>query len=151
MQPFNNTLALDVVTAEFLKARQRKEREQYSESLSLRIHRAISWLTRAELCDDMDGRFIFLWISFNAAYSNEFAGIVVTESEQFRGFLEKLVNLDDKNKLYNVTWLKYTSAIRVLLDNQYVYQSFWNHHNHIPGFDDGRCILKLVNRRLTLL
>lgn len=124
------------VNAGSLKARQRQEREHYSEDLGLRIHRAISWLNRAEQCDDLDGRFVFLWISFNAAYSNELAGISIAESEQFRGFLSKLVELDTQQKLYNTTWQKYTSAIRVLLDNQYVYQPFWNHHNRIAGFDD---------------
>lgn len=125
-----------IVTAESLKARQRKERDQYSEGFSLRIHRAISWLARAEQCDDMDGRFVFLWISFNAAYSNELGDISMAESEQFRRFLKKLVELDEQHTLYNAIWQKYTSAIRVLLDNQYVYQPFWNHHNRISGFSE---------------
>lgn len=136
MQIPNNAFAVGIVTAEALKTRQRKEREQYSEALGLRIHRAISWLNRAEQCDDLDGRYVFLWISFNAAYSNELAGIAITESEQFRSFLTRLVELDGQHKLYNATWQKYTSAIRVLLDNKYVYQPFWNHHNCLPGFDD---------------
>ena len=52
-----------------LKTRQRAERVNYPEHLSLRVHRALSWLNRAEQCQDDDGRFIFLWISFNAAYA----------------------------------------------------------------------------------
>ena len=132
----NNVSVLGAETANNLKIRQRNERDQYSEALSLRIHRAISWLTRAEQCSDTDGRFVFLWISFNAAYSNELGGISIAESEQFRHFLSKLVELDTQQKLYDITWKKYTSAIRVLLDNQYVYQPFWNHHNCIAGFSE---------------
>lgn len=136
MQLANNPSAVGAVPAATLKTRQRQEREHYSEALGLRIHRAISWLGRAEQCDDLDGRFVFLWISFNAAYSNELAGISIAESEQFRGFLSKLVTLDAQQRLYSITWQKYTTAIRVLLDNQYVYQPFRNHHNRIAGFSD---------------
>lgn len=46
-----------------LKARQRAERDSYPENLSLRLHRALSWLDRAEQDDDPDSRFIFLWIA----------------------------------------------------------------------------------------
>jgi hypothetical protein len=37
------------------------------------VHRALSWLDRAEQCqdDDNDAKVIFLWIAFNAAYANE--------------------------------------------------------------------------------
>lgn len=128
----NFALRLD---ADRLKARQRNERDTYGEALSLRIHRAISWLARAEQCEDLDGRFVFLWISFNAAYSNDLGSISMAESEQFGGFIKKLVELDAQQKLYDITWQKYTSAIRVLLDNKYVYQPFWNHHNRISGFE----------------
>ena len=122
--------------ADKLKARQRNERDTYGEALSLRIHRAISWLARAEQCEDLDGRFVFLWISFNAAYSNDLGSISMAESEQFGGFIKNLDELDAQQKLYDITWQKYTSAIRVLLDNKYVYQPFWNHHNRISGFED---------------
>jgi hypothetical protein len=48
-----------------LKARHRRERERWPEGpLTLRVHRALSWLNRAEQCDDPDGRFVFLWIAF---------------------------------------------------------------------------------------
>jgi len=55
---------------ERLKARQRAERERYPPNLGLRVHRALSWLGRAEqLVEDVDARFVFLWIAFNAAYA----------------------------------------------------------------------------------
>lgn len=53
------------MTHTHLKARQRAERHQHAEGIALRIHRALSWLLRSELCDDDDGRFIFLWIAFS--------------------------------------------------------------------------------------
>lgn len=119
-----------------LKARQRKERENYPEAISLRIHRALSWLDRAEQCDDEDGRFIFLWIAFNAAYANELGEMFMAEGVQFTHFLQRLVELDTDNKIYQVIWQQYTGAIRVLLDNHYIYQPFWNFHNGRAGAEN---------------
>jgi len=56
---------------EALKARHRAIREQLPDSLDLRVHRALSWLHRSEQCADDDGRFVFLWIAFNAVYAQE--------------------------------------------------------------------------------
>ena len=75
-----------------LKARQRAERENYSENLSLRVHRALSWLDKAEQCQgDQDSQFIFLWIAFNAAYANEVDDIYRrSEQETFRNFIDRM-------------------------------------------------------------
>ena len=52
-----------------LKDKQRALRHGFPTPLGLRVHRAISWLTRAEREGaDADVRFILLWIAFNAAY-----------------------------------------------------------------------------------
>lgn len=52
-----------------LKQRHRLVRDEHSTNLTLRIHRALSWLNRAEQSEDMDGKFIFFWLAFNAAYA----------------------------------------------------------------------------------
>ena len=52
-----------------LKQRHRQVRDGHPTSLTLRVHRAMSWLNRAEQAEDVDGKFIFLWIAFNAAYA----------------------------------------------------------------------------------
>ncbi len=109
-----------------LKARQRAERDTHPESIALRTHRALSWLERSEQCDDDDGRFIFLWIAFNAAYANDLdeAGRF-TESEVFRNFVERLVDLDSDGALYNLLWQEFSDSVRVLLANQFVFAPFW--------------------------
>ncbi|MCH8553115.1 MAG: hypothetical protein LAT62_14350 [Natronospirillum sp.] len=119
-----------------LKDRQREERHQHSEALGLRVHRALSWLNRAEQCsdEDPDGQFIFLWIAFNAAYANDTGDIRIAEGKRFNEFLNRLVELDDKGQLAALTWQQYPKAIRVLLDNAYVFQPFWDHLN---GLDSG--------------
>lgn len=117
------------LTHEILKERQRKERDTHPEGLALRVHRALSWLHRAEQCDDEDGRFVFLWIAFNAAYANELGEQRMLEGEKFNRYLARLVELDASQQLYELVWQRYSGAIRVLLDNPYVYQPFWDYRN----------------------
>lgn len=121
-----------------LKAYQRANREALPEHLALRVHRALSWLEKAETCaDDPDAQFIFLWIAFNAAYSNELGrSISINETGKFTGFLSKLCQLDRNQALYNLVWEEFPGAIRQFLDNRYVYQPFWDFHNGEPGFED---------------
>jgi hypothetical protein len=120
-----------------LKARQREERDNYPINLGLRVHRALSWLNRAEQSDDDDARFIFLWIGFNAAYANDI-GDRDRDPEQkvFGRFLAKLVQLDKDKVLYELIWREFSNSIRVLLDNQFVYQPFWDYHNGLIEEND---------------
>lgn len=122
------------ITHAELKARQRAEREGHSEGLALRSHRALSWLDRAEQCEDVDGKFIFLWIAFNAAYANEIVeGERAHEKKTFVMFLEKLVELDTDDILYKLIWTEFSGSIRVLLNNQFVFEPFWEYHRgNIP-------------------
>ena len=113
-----------------LKERQRAERENHPTNLALRVHRALSWLDRAERCEDQDGKFIFLWIAFNAAYANELGDQErAPEQKVFEDFLQKLVDLDKSETLFNLIWTEFSSSIRLLLDNRFVYQPFWDFHN----------------------
>lgn len=83
-----------------LKARQRLERETHQPNLALRVHRALSWLNKSEQTEDDDGRFIFLWIAFNAAYATEIdENSRLSEQETFKAFLGKLCDLDTKGRI----------------------------------------------------
>jgi hypothetical protein len=119
-----------------LKTRQRAERDRHAEGIALRIHRALSWLHRAEMCDDEDGRFIFLWIAFNAAYANDLGEMRMAEGRLLGEFLQRLSQLDRHDHLYELVWRRYTGAIRVLLDNRYVFQPYWDHQNGLAGSED---------------
>ena len=103
-----------------LKARHRKERATYHTNLSLRVHRALSWLDRAERSsDDQDAEYIFLWVAFNAAYANEFdVDIQLAEQKVFSGFLKRLCELDQHGLLNQLVWSEFTGSIRILLDNK---------------------------------
>ncbi|WP_421344120.1 hypothetical protein [Aeromonas veronii] len=115
---------------EQLKTRHRTLREHSPSNLNLRVHRALSWLQRAEMAEDEDGRFIFLWIAFNAAYATEIDDDRrLSEQETFKGFLEKLCDLDEHKKIEHLVWQEFSGSIRILLDTPFVLQSFWDYHS----------------------
>lgn len=121
-----------------LKSKQRALREKFHVNLSLRVHRALSWLDRASQSgDDADAQFIFLWIAFNAAYAEDLGQVTPDASRNlFRAYFEKLIPLDQDRRIYNALWTRFSGPIRLLLDNNFVYHRFWSHHNGVPGHDD---------------
>ena len=106
----------------------------------LRLRRSISWLGRAEkemASGDHDAAFIFYWIAFNSAYQKQYtpAGSLESpERERFAEYFGRLVRLDVQNAIYDAVWLRFPESIRVLLDNRYVFQPFWNYLNGEPGY-----------------
>ena len=120
---------------ETLKRKQRELRDAFPLPLTLRVHRALSWLRRAENeKDDLDVRFILLWIGFNAAYAGDLdraldgEGRAGNERERFEQFFAALVEMDTGNRIYNVIWERFSQEIRLLIDNKYVFAPFWRHH-----------------------
>ena len=101
---------------------------------TLRMHRALSWLQRAEAAgEDDDLAFICLWIGFNAAYAQdlgEAAGGNISERQAFRNFMADVCALDADKALAALVWQVFPSSIRLLLDNQFVFQPFWDALNH---------------------
>ena len=108
-----------------LKEKHRQVRESQPEGLRMRIHRALSWLARAEReTDDLDGRFIFLWVALNAAYAEEF-GFEKVERVKAREFLGKLLACDTTRRLHDVVFRQFTGPIRTLIENKFVFEQFW--------------------------
>jgi hypothetical protein len=117
-----------------LKARQREIRDGFPENLALRVHRSLSWLGRAEQeADDLDVKFILLWVAFNAAYASEIDTKLVSEREAFIGFFDVMMALDGGQQIYSTVWKRYPHEIRLLLNNRYIFAPFWAHQNGIPG------------------
>lgn len=121
-----------------LKSKQREIRDQFHPNLGLRVHRSLSWLQRSEYAKgDHDCSFLFLWIAFNAAYSQEIPKFNdYTERGIFQEFLEKILSLDHTGAIYNAIWQKFSGPIRLIMNNQFVYNPFWQHHNGITGYED---------------
>jgi hypothetical protein len=115
-----------VSTFKMLKERHREVRDDLPQNLSLRIHRALSWLDCAEQKVDEDSKFIFLWIAFNAAYGHEIEDRWdYTEKKILRNFLKILIAADEEKILYELAWHEFSGAFRSLIDNQFVYQKYW--------------------------
>ena len=122
---------------DILKAKQRALRENFPDAMALRVHRAISWLGRSEVeTDDVDVRFILLWISFNSAYTAHIESDGVSERGAFKAYFETLVDLDKGHRIYNAVWTRFSQEIRLVFDNRYVFSPFWSHFNGVEGFSD---------------
>ena len=94
------------LTHAILKTKQRELRAGFPETMGLRVHRSISWIDRAEDATDDDGRFIFLWIGFNAAYADEeeFHDAAPGERAAFASYFRKVVALDTGQRVYDAIW-----------------------------------------------
>lgn len=111
--------------SQVLKDRLKRAGESVPEMTRIRLHRAISWLKRAEAeTGDHDARFIFLWIAFNAAYAHEF-GFEKAERELLRSFLSRLVAVDTAKTLHQVVFKEFSGPVRLLIDNKFVFEPFW--------------------------
>lgn len=107
-----------------------QNKPNFSDDLNLRLHRALSWLNKAEKSDeDIDIQFITLWISFNAIYAKEFPTERTSDRSSFNDFIATVCRLDMDKKIYHLIWQRFSQNIRVMLDNQYIFQSFWDFHN----------------------
>jgi hypothetical protein len=118
-----------VLSYQILKARHRELRDDFLQAISLRTHWALSWLHRAEQeADDDDARCILPWIAFNAAYANELHDeLRFSETHLFLHFLGRLIENDKEGRLYEIVWKEFPNAIRLLLDNRYIFQPFWEY------------------------
>ena len=98
----------------------------------------MSWVSRAEKQDeDLDASFIFYWIAFNATYTgSHLSNNIYSERHTYKDFFEKILKYDQKEYVYNAIWNEFSGSIRNLLNNQYIFSSFWNFENGHEGFDD---------------
>lgn len=102
-------------------------------AFTLRMHRALSWLERAEEeKGDDDVAFVCLWIAFNAAYAQDTGGNTdgTSERQVFRRFVGEVCRLDADKALPALVWQVFPGPIRVLLDNHFLFQPFWDAFNN---------------------
>lgn len=120
-----------------LKARHRDERAGWPQPFSHRIHRALSWLNRAEQMleaelPDHDSGFILLWVSFNAAYAEDVRGAGNGERASIGRFLGQLAVVDRDRRLHDAIWVRFSQEIQVLLGNRFVFHPFWQAQRGVP-------------------
>ena len=106
----------------------KSKKAEHSDYFNLRIHRGLSWLKKSiELDSDLDLKFMSLWISFNAIYAQDVA--ITQDKQSLRQFLYLICQKDQEFKFYYILWVKFSHPIRLLLENPYVYQGFWDFQN----------------------
>lgn len=114
-----------VMSVTAMKARLKRDAEKYPESTRIRLHRALSWLGRAEReTKDPDAAFLFLWIAFNAAYAREF-GQGENERQRLSEFIAMLLAADRDKSLHAIVFQQFSGPIRTLIDNKFVFEPFW--------------------------
>ena len=135
----------------WLKEKQRKRRSSFPDNLGLRVHRAISWIQKAEAEVDLDAQFIFSWIALNACYA-EYTNHSINQPERQKltKFFSTIVELDSEKLVYEAIWRQYSEAIRTILSNKFVFNPFWNHHNQITGYENWQESLKEA-KKLSLI
>lgn len=126
MNNFENQI--EVIKSSFLKEKLKEKALNIDEEKIIRLHRAISWLKCSEeVSDNIDLKFISLWISFNACYAvSENQDQSLTEKKRFREFIGKLVLFDKEEYFFKLLWFKFSGPIRVLIDNKFAYKQFWD-------------------------
>ena len=143
-----------------LKQQHRELRVGFEKPFSIRIHRALSWLDRAEKeIDDPDAGFIFYWVSFNANYSMEKEDAKdLSEVDRFKQYFELIVKCDVDKQIYNLVWQNFTNEIRAILENEYIFSIFWKSrqkdeiHSWKQSFAASRLVVaKALSRTDTVL
>lgn len=124
-----------------------KAKTTHSEASNIRLHRAISWLARSEKeKKDLDARFIFQWIAFNAAYAEQF-GFEEAERRRHMKFLKAITAVDAQHLIHQQLFKKFSGSIRILIENQYVYDGFWKALRDHDASESWKKHFKNANRR----
>lgn len=102
----------------------------------MRMKRALSWLQRCEgtFEYEIDERFLFLWIAFNAAYGDDRilkpaqnpgdAKTAKTEYDKFSDFLKKIIARDTGYRLADIIG-RHRDQFRAIIDNRFLFNFFW--------------------------
>lgn len=125
-------------------------RDGCDESFRIRIHRAISWGKKARALpeEDIDLKFIALWIAFNCAYGKEISTDgYFGEKVGFRDFLTVICDLDEEKTLDKILWKRFSQSIKALLENKYTYQPYWNYYNSGDRDADWELTFKSYNSK----
>ena len=70
----------------------KENRDTFNDNFRLKMHRTLSWLKKANEEENLDFKFIALWIAFNAAYSDELSKEEI-ERKVFLAFVNWILNI----------------------------------------------------------
>lgn len=106
----------------------KSKKSENSDQFNLRIQRSLSWLKKAtQLDEDIDLKFISLWVSLNAAYAQEIG--VTLDNQGFKLFLSEVLQSDQEQKIYHLVWDKLSQSMGRIIESSYTFQPFWDYQN----------------------
>jgi hypothetical protein len=97
------------------------------QGFAIRIWRALSWLDRVETLDPLDheGKFISLWISFNALYGQlDEQGHPWGDREAWNAFLSRIWKLDTDQCIAKAMNRRQIQILR-LIGNKFLCTEYW--------------------------
>ncbi len=103
--------------------------ESLPDPLRLRVHRSLSWLVESDKVAQasLDCQFITLWIAFNAAYGREVGPSEASgDRAGYKEFIGIVCSLDEDGLIGNALFTTFSQAVRVLLEDRFCYQPYWN-------------------------
>ena len=125
----NERPTLEALRVKFEKLDTKLKVSNEDHPLRRRLRRSLSWFERAnsgELDDDV--RYICLWISFNAAYSDDDRDTRdgVKERTRYKRYFSRLAE-KDHSRIYNAFRCKeIRDSIFSMMKNKYVFRGFWD-------------------------
>lgn len=97
-------------------------KNNFQDSFTTRIHRSLSWLAKSEQESESDANFVFLWISFNGAYSSH----EHHHSYDIRSDFFTLIYQYGKNEIDEIIESYFKDEIYPILSNEYLMESYWH-------------------------
>ena len=92
---------------------------------SIRVWRGLSWLERVEGAGDVEGRFISLWIAFNAIYGRlDEDGRGIKDRVTWQAFMTRVVERDVDDRLGRIV-RQCQPVILSIINSPYVFRPFW--------------------------
>ena len=110
------------------------------------MHRTLSWLKKANEEENLDFKFIALWIAFNAAYADELSKEEI-ERKVFHQFITRLCELDSEHLLYGIIWDEFPGTVKALLDTPYTFQPFWDAHNDLLAGKEWKAMFSAAKKK----
>lgn len=103
-------------------------KSEFNENFRLKIWRSLSWLKNAEHNEQLDIKFVSLWIAFNAAYADELSDIQ-GDKNTFINFLRSVCKYNTTNSLQKILNKYHQTKIKQILELPYTFQPFWDFYN----------------------
>ena len=121
-------------TVRALRRRWKPRKEQLKgdlrhEATLIRIHRALSWMHRAESIADgdaLDDKLIFQWIAFNALYGqwDQEEREPMRDRGSWKAFLQRVIDLDADRSIATVL-LDHRKLVLSIYEDEFLSSHFW--------------------------